>query len=178
MDCKEKIVSTKEIFNGRIFNVKVHDVVLPDGESAEREVVTHHGGVGVIAVTDDREVFMVTQYRISADEMMLEIPAGKLEKNENDPYAAGMRELEEETGYRAEKLIPLGTYYATPGYCSEKLTIYLADKLEYVGQHLDEDEFLNVTKIPLDKLYEMVMNNEIRDCKTAIAILKAKAILG
>ena len=178
MDCKEQIVSTKEIFNGRIFKVREHDVTLPNGEAAKREVVLHHGGVGVIAVTPEREVFMVTQYRISADEMMLEIPAGKLEPDENDTYAAAMRELEEETGYRAEKLIPLGTYYATPGYCSEKLTIYLADKLIYVGQHLDEDEFLNLSKIPLDKLYEMVMNNEIRDCKTAIAILKAKAILG
>lgn len=178
MDVKEKIVSTKDIFSGRIFDVKLHDVTLPDGKAAEREVVLHHGGVGVIAVTEEREVFMVSQYRISADEIMLEIPAGKLEKHENDPYAAAMRELEEETGYRAEKLIPLGTYYATPGYCSEKLTIYLADKLTYVGQHLDKDEFLNVTRIPLDKLYDMVMNNEIRDCKTAIAILKAKAILG
>lgn len=178
MDCKEKIVSTKEIFNGRIFRVQEHDVTLPNGEPAKREVVLHHGGVGVIAVTPEREVFMVTQYRISADEMMLEIPAGKLEPHEDDTHAAAMRELEEETGYRAEKLIPLGTYYATPGYCSEKLTLYLADKLEYVGQHLDDDEFLNLTKIPLDKLYEMVMNNEIRDCKTAIAILKAKAILG
>ena len=178
MDVKEKIISTKDIFHGRIFDVKVHDVTLPDGEAAKREVVLHHGGVGVIAVTPEREVFMVSQYRIAADEMMLEIPAGKLEKDETDPYAAAMRELEEETGYRTDKLIPLGTYYATPGYCSEMLTIYLANELTYVGQHLDEDEFLSLTKIPLDTLYEMVMNNEIRDCKTAIAILKAKAILG
>lgn len=178
MDIREKIVSTKEIFNGRIFNVKVHDVVLPDGEAAKREIVTHHGGVGVIAVTPEREVFMVTQYRIATGDMLLEIPAGKLEKNENDTYAAAMRELEEETGYRTNKLIPLGTYYVSPGYCSEPLTIYLAENLEYVGQHLDDDEFLNLSKIPLDKLYEMVMNNEIRDCKTAIAILKAKIILG
>ena len=178
MDCKEKILSTKDdIFNGRIFKVKVHDIELPDGKPAKREIVEHHGGVGVIAVTPERDVFMVTQYRIAADEMMLEIPAGKLEKDE-DPYDAGMRELEEETGYRTDKLEFLGEYYATPGYCTERLSIYLATNLEYTGQHLDPGEFLSVSKIPLDKLYEMVMNNEIRDCKTAIAILKAKAILG
>lgn len=178
MDLKEKILSTRDgIFNGRVFKVKVHDVELPDGKTSKREIVEHHGGVGVIAITPEREVFMVTQYRIAADEMMLEIPAGKLELGE-DPYDAGMRELEEETGYSTDKLEFLGQYYATPGYCTEKLSIYLATNLEYKGQHLDPGEFLNVSKIPLDKLYEMVMNNEIRDCKTAIAILKAKAILG
>lgn len=178
MDCKEKILSTRDdIFNGKIFKVKVHDIELPDGKPANREIVEHHGGVGVIAVTPEREVFMVTQYRIAADEMMLEIPAGKLEKGE-DPYDAGMRELCEETGYKTDKLEFLGEYYATPGYCTEKLSIYLATNLEYAGQHLDPGEFLSVSKIPLDKLYEMVMNNEIRDCKTAIAILKAKAIFG
>lgn len=178
MDLKEKIISTRDnIFDGRIFHVKVHDIELPDGKRSKREIVEHHGGVGVIAVTPERNVLMVTQYRIAADEMMLEIPAGKLEKGEN-PYDAGMRELEEETGYTTDKLEFLGEYYATPGYCTEKLSIYLAADLKYKGQHLDPGEFLNVTKIPLDKLYEMVMQNEIRDCKTAIAILKAKAILG
>ena len=141
-------------------------------------MVGHHGGVGIIAVTPEREVFMVSQYRIAAKSMMLEIPAGKLEASDTDTMTAGLRELEEETGYTAKKIEPLGVYYATPGYCEEKLTIYLATELEFVGQHLDEGEFLNVTKYPLDKLYDMVMNNEIHDCKTAIAILKAKAILG
>lgn len=178
MDFKEKILSTRDnVFNGQVFKIKVHDIKLPDGSRSKREIVEHHGGVGVIAVTPEREVFMVTQYRIAADEMMLEIPAGKLENGE-DPYEAGLRELEEETGYRTDKLEFLGEYYATPGYCTEKLSIYLAQNLEYRGQHLDPGEFLNVSRISLDKLFEMVMNNEIRDCKTAIAILKAKAILG
>ncbi len=178
MDLKEKILSTEDnLFNGRIFKVKVHDIILPDGKPSKREIVEHHGGVGVIAVTPEREVFMVKQYRIAADEIMLEIPAGKLEQGE-DPYAAGMRELEEETGYCTDKLEFLGEYYATPGYCTEKLSIYLATNLKYKGQHLDPGEFLSISKIPLYTLYEMVMNNEIRDCKTAIAILKAKAIIG
>lgn len=177
MNLKEKIISTKNIFKGFILDVKVHTVELPDGKTATREVIDHPGGVGIIAITPQREVFMVTQYRIAADSMMLEIPAGKLEIGEN-PYDAAMRELQEETGYKTSKLIELGEYYATPGYCGERLIIYMATDLEFVGQNLDEGEFLNVEKYPLDKLYEMVMNNEIHDCKTAIGILKAKSLLG
>ncbi len=177
MDFKEKILSTDDIFKGRVIDVKHHTVKLPDGKTSSREVVMHNGGVGVIAIDDEGKVFMVTQYRIAADSMMLEIPAGKLEKGEN-PYDAAIRELCEETGYLAKSLTPLGEYYATPGYCSEKLIIYLATELEYKGQKLDEGEFLNVERYPLDTLYDMVMDNKIHDCKTAIAILKAKAILG
>lgn len=177
MDYIEKPISTKEIYSGRIIKVRVDTVELPDGRVSDREIVEHHGGVGVIPVTDAGEVFMVAQYRIAAKSMMLEIPAGKLEQGE-DPLECGRRELIEETGYEGSEFIPLGTYYATPGYCEEKLTLYLARGLKWRGQHLDEGEFLNIKKYSLDKLYSMVMNNEIRDCKTAIAILKAKAIIG
>ncbi len=178
MDFEEKIIGTKKIYDGKVITVRVDDVELPNGRTSKREIVEHHGGVGIIAVTPEREVFMVSQYRLAAKSMMLEIPAGKLEASDTDTMSAGLRELEEETGYTAKKIEPLGVYYATPGYCEEKLTIYLATELEFVGQHLDEGEFLNVKRYPLDKLYDMVMNNEIHDCKTAIAILKAKAILG
>lgn len=178
MDFEEKIIGTKKIYDGKVITVRVDDVELPNGRTSKREIVEHHGGVGIIAVTPERDVFMVSQYRLAAKSMMLEIPAGKLEASDTDTMSAGLRELEEETGYTAKKIEPLGVYYATPGYCEEKLTIYLATELEFVGQHLDEGEFLNVKRYPLDKLYDMVMNNEIHDCKTAIAILKAKAILG
>ena len=177
MNYEEKILTTEEIYNGRVINVKLHDIELHDGSKSKREIVEHTGGVGVIALTEDKEVFMVTQYRIAAQQMMLEIPAGKLEKGE-DPKSAGLRELQEETGYKANNIQYLGVYYATPGYCQEKLHIYLATDLEFVGQNLDEGEYLNVSKHSLDELYQMVMDNKIYDCKTAIAILKAKAILG
>ena len=173
----EKVLDTEKIFQGKIITVRVDSVELPNGNKSKREIVEHHGGVGMIAVTPEREVFMVSQYRIAAKSMMLEIPAGKLELGE-DPLEAGIRELEEETGYKANRIVPLGVYYATPGYCEEKLSLYLATDLEFVGQHLDENEFLKVSKFPLDELYNMVMDNKIYDCKTAIAILKAKAILG
>ena len=177
MNFEEKSIATKMIYEGRVLNLRVDDVILPDGKNGKREIVEHNGGVGVIGVTDNREVYMVAQYRIAAGDMMLEIPAGKLEKGE-EPLECGKRELIEETGYKGNKFEYLGSYYATPGYCQEKLHIYLATDLEWVGQNLDEGEYLNVKKYLLDELYQMVMKNEINDCKTAIAILKAKAILG
>ncbi|MGN0148656.1 MAG: NUDIX domain-containing protein [Clostridia bacterium] len=176
MNFEEKTISSESIYDGKIIKVRKEKVELPDGKTASRELIAHPGGVGVIAVDDEGKVFMVSQYRIAAKSMMLEIPAGKLEYGE-DPLECGKRELIEETGYKAEEFIHLGAYYATPGYCEEVLNIYLAKGLEFVGQHLDEGEFLNVSRHSLDELYEMVMNNEIYDAKTAVAILKAKAIL-
>lgn len=177
MDFEEKTISSESIYDGKIIKVRREQVKLDDGSVAMRELIAHPGGVGIIAVDEDKNVFMVTQYRIAAKSMMLEIPAGKLEYGEN-PLECGKRELIEETGYSAKKFTHLGEYYATPGYCEEKLNIYLAENLEFVGQHLDDGEFLNVKKYSLDELYDMVMDNKIHDAKTAIAILKAKAILG
>lgn len=177
MNFEEKTLSSEEIYNGKIIKVRKETVELPNGRNALRELIAHPGGVGVIAVDEERKVFMVTQYRIAAKAMMLEIPAGKLEYGE-DPLECGKRELIEETGYCAKEFTHLGEYYATPGYCEERLNIYLAKDLEFVGQHLDDGEFLNVKKYDLDELYQMVMDNKIYDAKTAIAILKAKAILG
>lgn len=176
MDMTEKVLSSKVTFEGRIFTVHVDDIELPDGKKAKREIVEHHGGVGVIAVDENKEVFVVRQYRAPFSEVLLEIPAGKLNKDE-DPYECGIRELEEETGFRADKIVHLGEFFPSPGYCHEKINIYMATELHKVGQHLDDGEFLEVSKIPLDELYEMVMQNKISDAKTVIAILKAKAML-
>ena len=165
MNFEEKTVSSEEIYDGKIIKVRKEKVELPDGRLATRELIGHPGGVGIIAVDGDGKVFMVTQYRIAAKSEMLEIPAGKMEYGE-DPLECGARELIEETGYKAEEFTHLGEYYATPG------------KLTFVGQNLDDGEFLNVSKYSLDELYQMVMDNKIYDAKTAIAILKAKAILG
>lgn len=176
MDFTEKTISTREIYKGRIVHLVEDTVVLPGGGTAGRELVLHNGGVGVIAVDENKDVLMVRQFRKPYDEMVLEIPAGKLEKGE-EPLPAGKRELSEETGYEAEEYTFLGKFYPTPGYCSEIIHLYLARGLSFVGQHLDPDEFVEVEKIPLEKLVRMVMDNEIPDGKTAIAILKADKIV-
>lgn len=176
MDLTEKTVATREIFSGRIIHVKEDTVLLPNGKTAGRELVLHNGGVGVIAVDGEGNVMMVEQYRKPYDEVVTEIPAGKLEVGE-DPFEAGKRELSEETGFSAGKFTFLGKCYPSPGYCSEIISLYLAEELTFVGQNLDADEFVRVKKIPLDTLVEMVMNNEISDAKTEIAILKADKII-
>ncbi len=176
-DFEEKTAAVKEIYDGRVVKLRVEDIILPDGKPAKRELIKHPGGAGMVAVDEDMNVLTVRQYRIAARSMMLEIPAGKLEYGE-DPKFCAERELVEETGYKAGRVVPLGSYYATPGYCEEVLHLYLGTDLTWQGQKLDEGEFLNVEKYPLDYLYKMVMDNKINDAKTAIAILKAKAILG
>lgn len=176
MDFTEKTIATREIYKGRIVHLVEDTVILPDGQEAGREIILHNGGVGVVALDEDKNVLMVSQYRKPYDEMVLEVPAGKLEAGE-DPKTAGMRELEEETGYKAEKVTYIGKYYPTPGYCSEIISLYLAEGLSFVGQNLDPGEFVVVKKMPLSLLVEMVMNNEIPDAKTAIAILKADKIV-
>ena len=176
MDFEEKTIDTREIYSGRIIHVKEDTVRLPNGKTAGRELVLHNGGVAVIAVDEDRNVFMVRQYRKPFDEVVLEIPAGKLEEGEN-PDDAGLRELCEETGYRAKNYRFIGKSYPSPGYLNEVISIYLARDLEFVGQNLDPEEFLEIEKIPLSTLYDMVMSNEIADAKTQVAILKAYNIL-
>lgn len=176
MDFKETIISTEDIFNGKVFDVQKHSVKLLNDSIVTREQVLHNGGVAIVAIDSNDMIFMVRQYRFGADITTLEIPAGKLEKDEN-PYDAAMRELREETGYRADKLKSLGECLPTPAYCSEKIYLYLADNLEFCGQNLDDDEFLDVEKYHIDELCKMILNNEIVDAKTQIAILKTKLIL-
>ena len=176
MDFTETTVDTKEIYSGRIIHIKEDTVRLPNGETAGRELVLHNGGVAVIAIDKDKNIFMVRQYRKPYDEVVLEIPAGKLEKGEN-PYEAGQRELREETGYKANKCRFIGKCYPSPGYLNEIIHMYMAEDLEFVGQNLDEGEFLEVVKIPFCDALKMVMENKIADAKTQIAILKADKIL-
>ncbi len=171
MNFEEKTLKRNEIYNGRILSLHVDDIELPNGEKATREIVEHSGGVCVAAITDSNELYFVRQYRYPYKKVLLELPAGKLEKGE-DPLKAGMRELEEECGVVAEKVIPMGTVYPTVAYCSEIIHLFAAKGLTDTAQHLDEDEFLSFEKISIDKAAEMVMNGEISDSKTAVLVLK------
>lgn len=172
MELQEKKISEKSIFNGKILNLRVDEVELPDGQIAQREVIEHNGGACVVAITEQNEILMVKQFRYAYGKVVTEIPAGKIEKGE-DPMDCASRELVEETGYSAKSLKLLGEMYPSPGYCGEVVYIYEANDLSFGSQHLDDDEFLDVIKIPLEEAYQKVINGEFSDAKTVIGILRA-----
>ena len=176
MELFEKKVSSKQIFDGKIVKLFVDEVELPNGSLAIREIVRHPGAVCVVPVTNEGEVIMVRQFRYPFESVLLEIPAGKLEPGE-DPYEAVKRELEEESGAVAGKIEHIGELYTTVAIFDEKIQMYLATDLTFINAHPDQDEFLEVERIPLDTLVNMVMNDEIKDAKTQIAILKAHKLL-
>ena len=176
MDIWEKRIDGEEKYKGVIVRVVLDRVELCDGKITRREVVEHPGVVCVLPVDENGICTMVRQYRYPFGKMILEAPAGKLEKGE-DPLECGIRELSEETGFTAEEMIPMGSMCTSPGFSTERLYLYLARGLHRGESHPDEGEFLNVERYPLSELVEMVMRNEIEDGKTVAAILKAEKIL-
>lgn len=175
MNLEEKQLNKNYVYRGKIINVRCDTALLPNGSTAKREVVEHPGGVCVAAIDQNDNLLLVEQYRYPYFENVLEIPAGKRDKDgDSDPAVCGKRELLEETGMVAETFLPLGKFYPTPGYTNEVIYMFYAEKLTFKGQNLDEDEFLSVKKIPFEKAVKMVLNNEIADGKTQIAILKIK----
>lgn len=176
MDYTEKLYKHLNGYNGLIINTRLDRVVLQNGEHSLREVVEHPGGVTVLPMDENGYVSCVRQYRYPIGEHLLEVPAGKLETGEN-PLDCAVRELSEETGITADEYVDLGKIYPSPGYCKETLYIFLARGLHYGEAHPDENEFLDVEKIHIDELFQMVMANELADAKTVIAILKVKAMI-
>lgn len=177
MNLEEKQLSYEYIYKGRIIKIRKDTALLPNGATALREVVEHNGGVCIAALTDENELLMVRQYRYPYSEVVLEIPAGKRDSADEDPLECGKRELREETGATAQKFIPLGELYPSPGYCGEIIWMYAATGLTFGDTDLDEDEFLNLEKIPLEKAVKMVLSGEIKDAKTQTAILKLKLLI-
>ena len=169
---EEKQIEREEIFNGAVLHVVKDKVLLPDGNTSYREFCLHKGAVAVIPITDDNEIILVRQFRYAHHREFLEIPAGKFDFAGEEPLAAAKRELSEETGAVAKKYTSLGILDTTPALIDEIIHLYMAEDLTFGNMHLDEDEFLSVERIPLTKLIDMVMNGEIRDAKTQIAILK------
>lgn len=172
----EKTLTSETKFEGRIIKVLRDTVELENGKTSAREVVCHNGGVCVAALTEQNEVLLVRQFRYPYKEVLLELPAGKLEKGE-DPFEAVKREQMEETGTTGENYSSLGNLYPSPGYCGEIIRIWACRVAQKGEMHLDEDEFLEVERIPLDKAVEMVLNNEIPDSKTQVGILKTAALI-
>jgi ADP-ribose pyrophosphatase len=175
MELFEKQLSSRQIFDGRVVKLFVDDIELPNGSTSIREYIKHPGAVCVIPITDEGEVIMVRQFRYPFGRTLLEIPAGKLEVGE-DPLDAVKRELEEESGVIAENVEFIGMTYTTVAFTNEQIYTYMATGLTYTAPHTDEDEFVEVERIPLDTLVQMVMDGEIKDSKTQVAILKAERL--
>lgn len=170
MKLTEKKLSGETVYNGKILTLEVDEVELPDGKKAKRECVRHNGGAAVLCVIND-EILLVKQFRYLYGKEIYEIPAGKLEENEN-PALAAARELEEETGYVSMKITPLLKLFPTPGYTDEVIHIYKAENCRLNSQKLDDGEFLDVQFIRTEKVLEMIEKGEICDAKTVAAVYK------
>ena len=175
MSENHQTVSRKALYRGKIVDLYLDSIRLPDGREAAREVVEHSGGVVILSIVEG-DVLMVRQYRHPAGAHLLELPAGKLEAGE-DPAMCAARELEEETGFRPGSVRELGRFYATPGYCSEVFYLYAAENLIPTAQKLDEDELLYVERLPFHDAVDACFDGRIIDAKTALTLLLFKAEL-
>ena len=171
----EKTIDSKKIYDGRVFKVTKDNVELSDGYKTIREVVHHNGGV-VIAAEHNGKIIMVKQFRYPAQEVLFELPAGKLDKDNEDVLSAAQRELLEETGYVAKNWESLGFIWTSPGFCNEKLYLFKASDLSFKGQNLDEGEILDYIEIDKNEVFDMAKNGIINDAKTISALMRAYKI--
>ena len=174
---EEKQVSSTLLFDGKVLHVYKDDISLPDGRPAMREYVKHVGAVCVVPITCEGEVICVNQYRYAVGRMMLEIPAGKLDSRDEDPLEAAKRELREETGAVSGKMTYLGIFYSSPAILDEKIHMYLAEELEFGDTDPDDDEFIEMVKIPLPELVEAIQSGDVPDGKTQAAIMRVEHLL-
>lgn len=172
----EKTISSQLLFCGKVITVRVDEVLLENGCTSRREVVEHAGAAAVLAITKDKEALFVRQYRKPIEQELLEIPAGKLEKGE-DPAKCAARELAEETGMQAGRIQELASYYSSPGFASEKLTIFLAGELSPAQAEKPDDEILQVLRLPFAEALAMARDGRLQDGKTIIALLLAERLL-
>lgn len=170
----EEKISSREVYSGRIFDITSDTVRLENGKEALREVVHHNGGVCVVPIDDEGNIYLVRQFRYPYGDTMLEIPAGKLEKGEQH-RAAALRELEEEVGAVPESLEYLGGISPTPAYSTEIIHLYVARGLRFTATHPDEGEFLDIVKLPLAQARSMALGGELPDAKTQIGVLRLTA---
>lgn len=174
MTFEEKTLKSEKIYKGAIINLR-RDKVTVQGGTSYREIIEHNGGAVIAALTEDKKLVMVRQYRKPADKVMLEVPAGKIDPGEK-PLEAAVRELKEETGYTAEKVEFLTQFYPSVGYSEEMLYLYLCTGLTPGETNFDENEAIDIEEVELDRLFKKAMSGEIDDAKTLIAILMVKAM--
>lgn len=169
MTFEERTIKKEEIYSGKVIKVEKHEVELPNGKITSREVVKHQGAVAVIAVKDNK-VLLIKQYRKAMEEVLIEVPAGKVEPGESRVDTAA-RELEEETGYTSDELEALYDFYVSPGFCDELITLFYAGELvESNTLEPDEDEFIEKIWVPIENIAELLKSGQIRDAKTIIAL--------
>ncbi len=171
------IVRKQRIFDGKVVHLTIFDIQLPDGSTAQRELIEHQGAVAVVALDKDQQVLLVRQHRVGAGRDLYEIPAGLLEDGES-PLDCATRELREEIGYRPGRLDSLGGLYTAPGYTTEYIHLFLAQNLTPDPLAQDRDEFIEVARMPLRDALQRVENGEITDSKTVIGVLKVARRLG
>ncbi len=174
---REIITKTQHLYSGRIISLDLHDITLPDGETSIRERVIHPGAVAIVPLDGDGNVLLVRQYRLAADQIMFEIPAGTLKPGE-DPAVCAVRELQEETGYRPGKLESLGGLFVAPGYTTEFIHLFFATDLIESRLAADADEFIEVKRVPLAQAIAWVMDGTLIDGKSVSGLLKVARKLG
>ncbi|MBM7838206.1 ADP-ribose pyrophosphatase [Alkalihalobacillus xiaoxiensis] len=170
---EEKTLESKMIYKGKVIQLELEQVELPDGKQSTRELVRHPGAVAVIATTEEGKIILVEQYRKALEKSIVEIPAGKMEKGE-DPKQTAWRELYEETGYQAGSLELLTSFYTSPGFADEIIYIYEASELKKGEQQLDDDEFVTNLELSFEECEQLVKEERIHDAKTAYALMYLK----
>ena len=176
MKYEEKTMKTEKIYEGKILNLRIDTVELPDKKYSKREIVEHPGAVAIIALTENNEIVLVKQYRKAIERELIEVPAGKLEIGE-EPKETVIRELKEETGYTAKKIDYLLEFYTSPGFTNEKVYLFLADGLTEGEAQPEKDEYIEVINLKLDDLIELINKGEIVDSKTIVGAYVAKNYL-
>ncbi len=171
-----EVISSEQVFKGKVFSIERDSITLPDGRVAVRETVRHNGAAAMVAIDDDGKILFVRQYRHAAGKETLEIPAGTLEKGE-EPYDCAIRELEEETGYKCQKMEFMFKFYSSIGFCSEVLHIYLATGLAKGQANPDDDEFIELERYTPEEAVKMIFSGEICDSKTIASVLAYKNII-
>lgn len=169
-DLTEKVLRSNIIYRGRILNLRVDTVELPDGRTAKREIVEHAGAVIIVPLKQDGQLLLVRQYRSATGRTALELPAGNIEPGE-ELESAALRELQEETGYKAKELVRLCSFFSTPGFSDEELHLFFASGLTLLNQNLDEDEFVEVLTVPWENAIQMIWSGEICDAASVAGIL-------
>lgn len=171
----EKKIASDLIYDGRVVHLYLDTVQLPNGNSAKREIVRHPGAVAIVPLDADGNVILVTQYRHAAGRLLLEIPAGTLNPGE-DPDVCAVRELQEEIGYKPGKLQKLGGIFLAPGYSTEYIHLYLATDLIESRLHMDEDEFIEVSRLPVSEVQRRIQSGDIADAKTISAMMMVQLL--